>query len=177
MSLGTKMASLTVVVATTAFLLGPAEGADFRGNARSCRSTDVTRVTRTEVDRQFQADLTRPGATYEFDTRFGAIDRSKVWLKTNRGTVTLQALAQRLPPKMRALWRGQRFKIGAPRSFFKTGCMLERPRPVVNYSCLGIVCTCRGDEDCNNMFSDAGVCGEVAQCNLDDDTCFCFKWP
>jgi hypothetical protein len=29
----------------------------------------------------------------------------------------------------------------------------------LGYSCDGIYCTCTGDDDCNNMFSD-GVCGE-----------------
>lgn len=39
-------------------------------------------------------------------------------------------------------------------------------RPRTAYSCEGLKCTCHGDEDCNDMFSD-GVCGDVSSC---DDT-------
>jgi hypothetical protein len=34
----------------------------------------------------------------------------------------------------------------------------------LGYSCSGLVCTCTGDEDCNDMFGD-GVCGDVASCD------------
>lgn len=38
--------------------------------------------------------------------------------------------------------------------------------PRLGYTCEGLKCTCVGDDDCNDMFSD-GVCGDVASC---DDT-------
>lgn len=36
---------------------------------------------------------------------------------------------------------------------------------VSSYSCDGTFCTCTGDEDCNDMFSD-GVCGAKAICQI-----------
>jgi hypothetical protein len=42
-----------------------------------------------------------------------------------------------------------------------------------NYTCEGLQCTCTGDIDCNDMFSD-GVCGDIASCN--DDVCKCLKF-
>jgi hypothetical protein len=41
-----------------------------------------------------------------------------------------------------------------------------RTSPRLGYSCEGLKCTCIGDDDCNDMFSD-GVCGDIAVC---DDT-------
>jgi hypothetical protein len=46
----------------------------------------------------------------------------------------------------------------------------------LGYSCSGLVCTCTGDEDCNDMFGD-GVCGDVASCdttNPQQPICTCF---
>jgi hypothetical protein len=46
----------------------------------------------------------------------------------------------------------------------------------LSYSCEGLLCTCTGDVDCNDMFSD-GICGPIASC--DDTTypptCKCLK--
>ena len=39
-------------------------------------------------------------------------------------------------------------------------------RTSLGYACSGLRCTCTGDIDCNDMFSD-GVCGDIATC---DDT-------
>lgn len=40
------------------------------------------------------------------------------------------------------------------------------------YACEGLLCTCKGDEDCNDMFTHGG-CGDVAQCS--EEGCWCFK--
>ena len=42
----------------------------------------------------------------------------------------------------------------------------------LSYSCEGLQCTCTGDADCNDMFTD-GVCGDIASCN--DDVCKCLR--
>jgi hypothetical protein len=43
----------------------------------------------------------------------------------------------------------------------------------LGYTCEGLQCTCTGDADCNDMFSD-GVCGDIASCT--DDVCKCLKF-
>ena len=35
------------------------------------------------------------------------------------------------------------------------------------YTCAGLECSCTGDVDCNDMFSD-GVCGDVSSCDTSD---------
>jgi hypothetical protein len=40
----------------------------------------------------------------------------------------------------------------------------------VNFSCNGVFCGCRGDADCNDMFS-TNVCGSRAVCI--DNVCYC----
>jgi hypothetical protein len=43
------------------------------------------------------------------------------------------------------------------------------------YTCSGLKCTCTGDDDCNDMFSD-GVCGDVSSCDTTNPlnpTCEC----
>lgn len=44
---------------------------------------------------------------------------------------------------------------------------------IAGFACDGALCTCKGDEDCNDMFTNAG-CGDVAQCHAEGD-CWCFR--
>lgn len=41
------------------------------------------------------------------------------------------------------------------------------------YSCEGLVCTCQGDDDCNDMFG-SGKCGDPATCDKTTGICKCF---
>jgi hypothetical protein len=43
-----------------------------------------------------------------------------------------------------------------------------------NFTCSGLVCSCTGDTDCNDMFS-SKVCGDLATCNLNTGVCGCFR--
>jgi hypothetical protein len=47
----------------------------------------------------------------------------------------------------------------------------------LGYSCDGALCTCTGDVDCNDMFSD-GICGPIASCDDTNypPTCQCLKF-
>lgn len=44
------------------------------------------------------------------------------------------------------------------------------------YSCSGLMCTCTGDVDCNDMFTNAG-CGDVSKCDDSgpEPVCWCLK--
>jgi hypothetical protein len=44
--------------------------------------------------------------------------------------------------------------------------------PRNSYSCSGLMCTCQGDADCNDMFS-SGKCGDVASCESTTGICKC----
>ena len=45
--------------------------------------------------------------------------------------------------------------------------------PAMNYSCQGMLCSCSGDDDCNDMFTSGG-CGDIAQC--DERGCWCLRF-
>jgi hypothetical protein len=40
------------------------------------------------------------------------------------------------------------------------------------FQCSGFECTCRGDEDCNDLYS-TGLCGDIGVC--DEDGCRCLR--
>jgi hypothetical protein len=41
-----------------------------------------------------------------------------------------------------------------------------------SFTCDGLVCTCSGLADCNDMWL-SNVCGQIGQC--EGDSCFCFR--
>lgn len=61
----------------------------------------------------------------------------------------------------------------------KGGCPTVVPLPggtVFKYSCDGLLCSCTGTADCNDMFTNAG-CSDVASCDTSgsDEVCQCLK--
>ena len=54
---------------------------------------------------------------------------------------------------------------------------MSRPSYAI-YSCIGPFCTCKGDTDCNDMFTT--VCKDTGSCKVDNNdntTCSCVKKP
>ena len=47
------------------------------------------------------------------------------------------------------------------------------PSTGLGYSCDGLICTCIGDEDCNDMFTSAG-CGDISQCRSEGGFQYCW---
>lgn len=43
-----------------------------------------------------------------------------------------------------------------------------------NFSCNGFQCQCRGDADCNDLFS-TGLCGDIASCDTGTGVCRCYR--
>lgn len=43
---------------------------------------------------------------------------------------------------------------------------------VTAFTCSGLLCSCTGDSDCNDMFS-SDVCGDIASC--DEGGCRCLR--
>ena len=48
--------------------------------------------------------------------------------------------------------------------------VLATGQQILEFSCVGGICWCSGDNDCNNMFV-SNVCGDAAVCI--DDKCYC----
>ncbi|HUO99516.1 MAG TPA: hypothetical protein VMU01_12665 [Rhizomicrobium sp.] len=42
------------------------------------------------------------------------------------------------------------------------------------FACNAIFCSCRGDSDCNDMFT-TDLCGPSAECNEDSNICICLR--
>lgn len=42
----------------------------------------------------------------------------------------------------------------------------------LGFTCKGLLCSCNGDNDCNDMFT-SNVCGEFALC--DETGCYCLR--
>jgi hypothetical protein len=52
---------------------------------------------------------------------------------------------------------------------------IQNKPQATNYECEGFHCICSGDDDCNDMFLNAG-CGDIAVC-YEDGTCECLLIP
>ena len=55
---------------------------------------------------------------------------------------------------------------------------LDQPSKAPRSHCSGLLCTCSGDEDCNDMFS-SGECGDLSGCDTSDPEqpqCWCFSF-
>jgi hypothetical protein len=53
----------------------------------------------------------------------------------------------------------------------------KKPAPLNQYTCKDDICSCNGDADCNDMFTNAG-CGDLAYCTTNRDGrvfCECLK--
>ena len=50
------------------------------------------------------------------------------------------------------------------------GATYRAIRPGLGFNCNPLLCSCTGDDDCNDMFT-TDVCGPIAICI--DDVCFC----
>jgi hypothetical protein len=53
-----------------------------------------------------------------------------------------------------------------------TALLSVRAAPM--FACNAAVCACRGDADCNDMFT-TDLCGPSAECDEDTNTCICLR--
>lgn len=65
---------------------------------------------------------------------------------------------------------GQLRSLGSQTGAMSVGRRIGGPR--TGFTCSGFACTCRGDQDCNDMYS-TGLCGDVGVC--DENGCWCLR--
>lgn len=149
----------------------------------------VLRVRRIQVNaesiaqlasgKKYVVDLTQTGVIYEFDSKTRSIDFTRVTIRTATGEVTMSSWLEKTFSKNKvAGWNSQHLSIGATDALRSVRGLptknLTPPTKTMAFQCGSSLCSCTGDEDCNDMFS-TNVCGPYAACDLDSGRCVCFR--
>ncbi|MEO6391914.1 MAG: hypothetical protein ABIP75_08695, partial [Pyrinomonadaceae bacterium] len=127
-------------------------------------------VSRTAVERQpankaYLVDVTRKDAVFNVAAD---VDRNRVRVKTSKGIMTLaEVLRKANRPTTGAVRIGLTSAIRNP-----TVGTFPGTQGTALVSCEGLLCTCTGDVDCNDMFTNYN-CGDLAGC--DERGCWCLK--
>jgi hypothetical protein len=116
--------------------------------------------------KKYVVDLTQRGVKYEFDSKSGQIDFSRIVIRTARGDVTMASFLDSMIPKDSLTW----FKYSSHSFSVQTVPGTVRRPPTMSptvgcYTGSKPWCQCHGEEDCEGMIKYMGVCKE--------DTVFC----
>jgi hypothetical protein len=110
-------------------------------------------------------DFTRKGTVYSLAA---GSDYRRVRVHTSKGDRQISELLKGRTIKGNLI-------VGRTADLRGTRLGLVRPTVVMQYNCDDpAVCTCSGDDDCNDLFS-SGKCGDIASCDTGAGTCWCFK--
>jgi hypothetical protein len=119
-------------------------------------------VTKQPKGKAYSVDLTRRDTFYVVAAD---ADRSRIQVRTSKGNMSLASLLQKSNRTMTGTMR-----IGAT-SVIRTHLPTIATNPgTMHFNCEGLLCTCSGDADCNDMFTNGG-CGDIAAC--DERGCWC----
>lgn len=113
----------------------------------------------------YPLDLTRKGTIYSLAAD---VDYSRVQVRTSKGEMTMADLLKKTGRTVSG-----KLRVGLTSDIRSQKLALSRiGGGTLNYNCEGILCSCTGDEDCNNMFTKE-ACGDIAAC--DERGCWCFR--
>ena len=146
---------------------------DSRTAARSAtiKRVQVNARTITALPRgkRYVADLTQRGVTYEFDAK---TDLSRVMVRTAQGTVAIGPWVQKtfLKGKLAGLkWTSQSFFIRT-----RSAGTLPPPsgtppssEPSKLITCGPEICSCQGQDSCDDMLDNTPLCGSIFFCKID----------
>ena len=133
--------------------------------AARTRAVSAKTISSMPAGRKYDVDLTRKGTIYNLDA--GA-DYSRVRVRTATGEMSLTDLLKKTGKTTTG-----KLRIGTTADIRSQKLSLARiGGGRLNFNCEGILCTCSGDEDCNDMFTKA-ACGDIAVC--DERGCWCFR--
>jgi len=134
----------------------------------SIRRVQVNARTITALPRgkRYVVDLTQRGVTYEFD---GKTDLSRVMVRTAQGAIALGPWLEKTLLKGNLSgfkWTSQSFSIRTR----PPGTSQTLP-PAANISkliaCDATVCSCIGDDNCDEMLYLTPLCGDTVFCKVD----------
>jgi uncharacterized protein YlzI (FlbEa/FlbD family) len=152
-------------------------GGTASSNAGEVQRREVTpeTVLRLPSGKNYVVDLTRRNVIYDLNSTARAIDFSRVVVRTPTGEEPIASWLEKTFSKEALIgWESGRLRIGTLRDFRKirglptTGQRL--PTGSIAFECNPLYCVCRGDRDCNDMFS-TNVCGAITVCV--NGTCVC----
>ncbi len=114
----------------------------------------------------YPLDLTRKGTIYNLAAD---IDYSRVQIHTAKGDTTMADLLKKTGRTVSG-----KLRVGLTSDIKAQKLSLTRigGGTTLNYNCEGILCSCTGDADCNDMFTKE-ACGDIAAC--DERGCWCFR--
>ena len=109
-------------------------------------------------------DLTRKGTIY---TLAAGVDYSRIQVRTAKGVMTMADLLKKTGKTVTG-----KLRVGVSSDMRAQKLNLGRGRSL-NYNCSGLLCTCSGDVDCNDMFTKESC--DISLCP--DDGCWCLRLP
>jgi len=129
------------------------------------KQVDVTaRTIASEPRGPYVLPLTRPGTVYNLAAD---VDYSRIQVHTAKGDLTMAEVIKKSGRKLKG-----KSIIGLTSDIRAMKVAIHRGGGGLNYDCNALACVCKGDDDCNNLFS-SGKCGPLAVCNADTGECFC----
>jgi hypothetical protein len=152
-------------------------------------SNTVSQIRRIQVNaeslaqlsggKKYVVDLTQRGVIYDFDSKTRSLDFTRVVIRTAKGEIPMSSWLEKNFAKTElAGWNSRHLRIGTTegfRSFRGLPARIQKPPPgTAAFQCNPLLCTCKGDSDCNDMFSTT-ACGPHAACDLSSGVCACLR--
>jgi hypothetical protein len=163
------MRKLSVAVMLAAFTLGLVVGQNRQVKQVPAAQIQVTSVQVTSrtlakqpKNKAYTMDLTRRDAYYEVASD---ADRARIQVRTAKGNMSLADLLRKSNRTTTGVMR-----VGATSVIRGHLANLPTHPGTLNFNCEGLLCSCSGDVDCNDMFTN-GHCGDIAGC--DERGCWC----
>ena len=157
-----KKVTIAITFLAIAFSLSLAQKTTPTARTRVVSAKEISGLP---AGRKYQVDLTRKGTIYNLPAD---VDYSRVQVRTAKGEMTLAELLKKTGKTMTG-----KVRVGMTSDIRGQKLALSRGGGgTLNYNCEGLLCTCSGDVDCNDMFTKA-ACGDIAVC--DERGCWCLR--
>ena len=172
-----RMSSIMLVVAAIGLMplmnARSQKQVDSRAAARSATikrvQVNAQTITALPKGKRYVVDLTQRGVTYEFDAK---TDLSRVMVRTSQGAVAIRPWVEKtfLKGKLAGLkWTSQSFFIRTrPAGPLTPPSGTPPPNdPSKLITCDSQICSCRGQDSCDEMLDNTPLCGDIRFCKID----------
>jgi hypothetical protein len=133
--------------------------------AIALRRIDVNAKTITALapGKNYIVDLTQGGVVYEFSHQAGAIDLSRVKVRTAKGEISIGSYLETtfLKDKLAGFkYKSQAFSLATR----QPGTVKNPTTGISNFSCDSSQCNCDGNRDCLDLLIYSGLCDKLTFC-------------
>ena len=129
------------------------------------KAVSAKTISSLPAGKNYEVDLTRKGTIYTLPP---GVDYSRVRVRTAKGEMSMADLLKKTGKTMTG-----KVRVGMTSDIRSQKLGLARlGGGRLNFNCEGLLCSCSGDEDCNDMFVRGG-CGDIAVC--DERGCWCLR--